>query len=159
MSRLTQWGVVIALGTSLMSCDDAHEISAAAATSVKGAGAERPSPRAVLGPVKGEVSVKRAAGDTWVAAGESMELFENDKLRTAPGASAQLRFSNGSTLSLGEDALIGIAESRPGPAMDRSDVTVLKGRIDAELSDPTSQSLVVTTPAATVRAGREIVFQ
>lgn len=116
-------------------------------------------PRATVANVVGEVTVKRAAGDSWMAASESMNLFENDKLRTAPGASAVLRFTSGSALTLGEDALIGIAEARPRPGADRSDVTVLKGRIDAELSNDETQSIVVTTPSATVRAGREIVFQ
>lgn len=117
------------------------------------------SARATLGTITGEVTVKRAAGDEWIAAREAMELFENDKLRTARGASAQLRFVSGSVLTVGEDALVGIAELRPKPGVDASDLTVLKGRIDAELADPRSQSLVVTTPSATVRAGREIVFQ
>lgn len=116
-------------------------------------------PRATIENVVGEVTLKRAAGDAWTGASESMSLYENDKLRTAPGASALLRFTSGSALTLGENALIGIAEARPRPGADRSDVTVLKGRIDAELSDDRTQSIVVTTPSATVRAGREIVFQ
>ncbi len=118
-----------------------------------------PPVRAVLASLSGEVSVKRAAGDAWVTASERMDLFENDKVRTARGAGAEIRFVSGSVLAVGEDALLGIAETRPAPGQDPTDVTVLKGRIDAELADPTSQSLTVTTPSATVRAGREIVFQ
>ena len=116
-------------------------------------------PKARLTLPSGEVTIKRAAGDEWIAAGEQTELFENDKVRTAKGAAARLTFANGSLLLLGEDALIGIAETRPRPGVDRSDVTVLKGRVDAELDSPEKQSLTVTTPSATVRAGREIVFQ
>jgi hypothetical protein len=88
-----------------------------------------------------------------------MELSENDKLRTAQGAAAVVRFSNGSSVSLGEDALISIAESRPKPGKESTDVTVLKGRIDGELDEAARQSLSVSTPSAMVRAGRELVFQ
>lgn len=119
----------------------------------------QPSPRAVLGKVQGEVTVKRAAGDEWLEATETMKLFDNDKVRTARGASAEVRFTSGSRLTVGEDALVGIAESQPLPGTDPSDITVLKGRIDAQLVDAENQSLIVNTPAATIRAGREIVFQ
>jgi hypothetical protein len=36
---------------------------------------------------------------------------------------------------------------------------VLKGRVDAELPDVQHQSISVTTPNVTVRAGRKIEFQ
>jgi hypothetical protein len=113
----------------------------------------------MLRELKGDVKVKRAAGDDWIAAADQMELQENDKVRTAQGAAAQVRFTNGSSVSLGEDALISIAESRPKPGKDLADVTVLKGRVDAELDEAARQSLSVATPAAMVRAGRELVFQ
>lgn len=116
------------------------------------------APKAHLRELKGSVKVKRAAGDDWVDATNDMALFENDKVKTAPGASALVAFASGSQISLDQEALIGIAETRPRPGQDRTDVTVLHGRIDAELPDP-NQSLSVTTPSATVRAGREIVFQ
>ncbi|MFL5321402.1 MAG: FecR domain-containing protein, partial [Myxococcaceae bacterium] len=115
--------------------------------------------KAQLKQSNGDVSVKRAAGDDWVAAPELAELFENDKVRTAKGAAAVIRVANGSEVQLGEDALIAIAETRTRPGTDRTDLTVFKGRINAELDAPGSQSLTVSTPSATVRAGREIVFQ
>lgn len=118
-----------------------------------------PAARAVVGKLLGEVSVKRAAGDDWIPAVEAMKLYDNDKLRTARGAQAEVRFSTGSRLTVSEDTLVGIAESQPMPGSDPSDITVLKGRIDAQLTDAEKQSLVVSTPAATVRAGREIVFK
>jgi hypothetical protein len=114
-------------------------------------------PRAQLKGLHGDVKVKRAAGDEWLPAQEDMSLFENDKVRTVAGAGAQIVFTQGSMVSLGEDALISIAEARRG--QPRTDLTVLQGRVDAELADPAHQSLSVTTPTATVRAGREIVFQ
>jgi hypothetical protein len=59
---------------------------------------------------------------------------------------------------MGEDALVGIAEEKPAAA-EPADVTVLRGRIDATLPAPKVQSITVSTPSATIRAGREIVFQ
>ena len=118
-----------------------------------------PVRRAQLQGLQGDVKVKRAAGDEWLPAQENMPLFENDKVRTVTGAGARIVFTQGSQVNLGEDALISIAETRPRPGQERTDLTVLRGRVDAELKDPTTQSLSLTTPAATVRAGREIVFQ
>jgi hypothetical protein len=118
-----------------------------------------PVPRARLRGLQGDVKVKRAVEDEWLPAREGMALFENDKVRTVAGAGAQVVFANGSTVNVGEDALVGIAETRSRPGQERTDLTVLRGRVDAELDAPARQSLSVTTPAATVRAGREIVFQ
>ena len=44
-------------------------------------------------------------------------------------------------------------------AGQRSDVTVLRGSVDADLHDVQHQSISVTTPNVTVRAGRKIEFQ
>ncbi len=121
--------------------------------------ARAPEPRAQLKEVRGDVKLKRATGDEWQAAREGLPLFENDKVRTSAGASARVQFPNGSLVNLGEDALIAIAETRPRPGQERTDLTVLKGQVDAALETPATQSLSVSTPAATVQAGREIVFR
>ncbi len=116
--------------------------------------------RAHLRAVKGGVQIKRATADEWSPAREGLPLYENDKVRTEAGAVTDIVFTaNGSTVHLGEDSLIGIAETRPRPGQQRTDLTVLRGRIDAELEQPTTQSLSVATPSATIQAGREIVFQ
>jgi ferric-dicitrate binding protein FerR (iron transport regulator) len=144
----------------LTSCSaDAPKAEAPTRVAPPRARAELPPARARFGALSGSVMVKRAAGNDWVAANNRTEVWENDKVRTAAGARATLRFVNGSEVSLGEDALVSIAENRPAPGAERTDLTILKGRIDAELSEPASQSLSVTTPGSTVRAGREIVFQ
>ncbi len=116
------------------------------------------SPKAHLREIKGAVKVKRAAGDDWVNAFKDMPLFENDKVQTAPGASALVAFTGSRIITLDQESLMGIAETHPRPGQDRTDATLLQGRAAAELSDP-NQSLSVATPSATVRAGREIVFQ
>ncbi|GMT96903.1 hypothetical protein KH5H1_10220 [Corallococcus caeni] len=113
-----------------------------------------PVPRAHLRELTGDVQIKRAVADEWSPARDELPLYENDKVRTEAGASAQLVFANGSSLHLGGDSLVGIAESKL-----RTDVTVLRGRVDATLEKPATQSLSVTTPSATVRAGRKIEFQ
>jgi hypothetical protein len=117
------------------------------------------SARARLSQVSGKVLVKRSNGDDWIDAAESMDLYENDKIRTAAGGTASIAFASGGSVALGEDALIAIAETRARPGLERSDVTVLQGQVNAELPDPKRHSLSVATPSATVRAGREIVFQ
>lgn len=109
--------------------------------------------------VSGKVLVKRSNGDDWINAVEAMDLKENDKVRTAAGASASIDFASGGTVSLGEDAMIAIAETRVRPGLERSDLTVLRGRVEAELPDVQHQSISVTTPNVTVRAGRKIEFQ
>jgi hypothetical protein len=121
--------------------------------------ARAPEPRAQLKEVRGDVKLKRATGDEWQPAREGLGLFENDKVRTASGASARVMFPNGSLVNMGEDALIGIAETRPRPGQERTDLTVIKGQVDAALETPATQALSVSTPAATIQAGREIVFR
>ena len=117
------------------------------------------SPKARLRQASGDVRLKRASGDEWVTVHADTGLLANDKVRTLRGGSAAIEFVNGSVVHLGADALIGIAETHPPPGRDHSDLTLLRGDLDAELEDPSKQSLSVNTPTATVRAGREIVFQ
>jgi hypothetical protein len=118
-----------------------------------------PAPRAHLRDLRGDVKLKRAVGDDWLAATEGLPLFENDKVRTAGGASARVVFANGGVVNLSEDALIGIAETRTRPGQQRTDLTLIKGQVDATLDLPATQAISVSTPSATVQAGREIVFQ
>jgi hypothetical protein len=113
----------------------------------------------MLRKLAGQVMVKRAAGDDWIPAARALELHANDKVRTSTGASASIEFPNGSTVAIGEDALLAIAEGRPRVGLEAADLTVFKGRVDAELANAALHSLTVVTPSATVRAGREIVFQ
>jgi hypothetical protein len=118
-----------------------------------------PVPRAHLQELRGDVKLKRAVGDEWLAARDGLPLFENDKVRTAGGASARVVFANGGVVNLSEDALIGIAETRTRPGQQRTDLTLIKGQVNAALETPSTQSLSVSTPSATIQAGREIVFQ
>jgi hypothetical protein len=154
--RITQLGWVLGL---VAGCACSSQPGPQQAPAVQQVAQPAPAVRATLERISGEVMVKRATADAWLGAQPQMTLFENDKVRTARGASVSIHFVSGSVLAMGEDALVGIAEAQPTPAAQPADVTVLRGRIDATLSDPTTQSLTVTTPSATVRAGREIVFQ
>jgi hypothetical protein len=114
---------------------------------------------AKLRQVSGKVLVKRSNGDDWITAVEGMDLRENDKVRTAASATAVIDFGTGGTVALREESLIAIAETRIRPGLERTDLTVLQGRVDAELPDVQHQSISVTTPNVTVRAGRKIEFQ
>src|SRR4051812_37593583 len=83
-----------------------------------------PPVRATLKALKGDVMVKRGAGDEWTRGREGQSLYETDKVRTSAG-SVQISFPQGGTVSLGDNSLIGIAEAggaNPG------DLTVLQGR-------------------------------
>jgi len=109
--------------------------------------------------VAGKVLVKRSNGDDWIDAVEAMDLRENDKVRTSAGASATIAFTLGGSVALGEDALIAIAETRFRPGHERTDLTVLQGRVDAKFNED-NEAISVTTPHGTVRAGRrKIEFQ
>lgn len=141
-------GWALALGTVMACTADSPKAVEALDASVATPAAV---PRAKLKQLAGKVNVKRAAGDDWMVAQEGMDLFENDKVRTASGAQAVVETGSGA-IAMGEDALIAIPESRGG------DVTVLQGRIDARV-DATQQTLTIKTPAAEIRAGREISFQ
>ncbi len=121
--------------------------------------APKQSVRATVAQVTGSVSVKRAAGDEWQTAVNGTVLYDDDKLRTERGSSAELRFPSGTVVVVSEDTLLNVAETRAAPGRAQADVTVLRGTVDATLDRPANQSLTVGTPAATVRAGREIVFQ
>jgi hypothetical protein len=146
----------MALCLTLLAAGDACRKSPPAGPSDAAA---MPAARATLQHLKGTVSVKRAAADDWTAASEGMALLENDTVQTGARASAQVRFPNGSSVLVGEEALIGISETGGSPGRDRTDLTVRRGTVDATLETPATQDLSVGTPAATVRAGREIVFQ
>jgi hypothetical protein len=151
MTRLGWLGVVLVA----VACTEGPKDAASPDAGVADSG----QLRATLTRISGSVMVKRYNGDDWQTAVEAMALYENDKVRTAAGASATVNLNTGGSVALAEDALIAISETRTRPGLSRTDVTVLKGRVDAELSDGQRQSLTVGTPSATVRAGREIVFQ
>jgi hypothetical protein len=160
LRSLRQIGACLALALAISAvagCRDSRPASAAEAP--KPVEEPRPVVRATLSHLNGEVWVKRARGSDWERAVEAMSLYDNDKVRTARGGTALIQFVGGSELTMGEDALVGIAEEKPAAAADPADVTVLRGRIDATLPAPKVQSITVSTPSATIRAGREIVFQ
>jgi len=120
---------------------------------------------AVLGPVSGDVSLKRADSDEWTAAASGLPLRAEDKLRTLAQSSATVTFESGSTLSISENSLLTIA----GPAS--SGVRLEQGAVDvdwprqpgagrAHAADGGAPGdFVVETRAARARVSREIVFQ
>jgi hypothetical protein len=88
-----------------------------------------------------------------------MALFANDQVATGAEGAARVAFVSGGSLALAENALVGLTEPRALHQERPTDVTVHRGRVEATLDRPDSQSLSVETPAAIVSAGREVVFQ
>src|SRR5262249_43935014 len=85
--------------------------------------APKQSVRATLAQVKGSVSVKRATGDEWQAAVTGTTLYDDDKLRTERGGSAELHFPSGTVVVVAEDTLLGVAETRAPPGRPQTHVT------------------------------------
>lgn len=120
---------------------------------------------AVLGPVSGDVSVKRADSDEWTAAADGMPLQAEDRIRTLARSAAAVTFEGGSTLSISENSLLIVA----GPAS--SGVRLEQGAVDVDwprqpgpgrasaADGGTPGDFVVETRSARARVSREIVFQ
>ncbi|HLT29393.1 MAG TPA: FecR domain-containing protein [Myxococcaceae bacterium] len=116
-------------------------------------------PRGHLSDFTGKVTIKRADADAWIPATRGMALSADDKVATAAQASATITFAGGGTVTLGENALVGLSEPRALHQDRPTDVTVHRGHVEAVLTQPDRQSLSVDTPAAQISAGREVVFQ
>jgi hypothetical protein len=130
----------------------------------------RPQPQraesrvAVLSALSGDVRVKRADADEWVAAASGMALRAEDRMRTLARASATVTFESGSTLEVAESSLVTIA----GPAA--SGVRLEKGAVDVDWPQApragagrpdgaAPAEFVVETRTARARVSREVVFQ
>lgn len=114
--------------------------------------------RALLVRVSGDVKIKRGDSDEWVPAAAGIELARNDKVRTMQGASALIRFDEGTELAVDEESLVSVSDL-PADAPHKGGVTVLRGKVDAEVDRRKSQSFTVRTPAGVARSSQEIVFQ
>jgi hypothetical protein len=95
----------------------------------------------------GAVDVLRGGSVDWSRAGDTTDLYEDDRLRTFKSAWAQLAFDEGSTLRVDEESLITLG----------SGVLVERGSVAGLLQ----QGLKVQTPAAEAEsvAPRDIVFR
>lgn len=123
------------------------------------------APVAVFARATGDVRVKHADSEEWLAAREGMALRAEDRIRTVQGASATIAFPSGSTLEVAESSLVTIA------GVASSGVRLEKGAVDVDWprgaagpgggqagSGPPGE-FVVETRAARARVSREVVFQ
>ena len=117
-----------------------------------------PERRAVLEKFSGDIKIKRSDSDEWLAATAGATLSREDKIRSSKGASATVRFDEGTELAIDEDTLVSISDL-PAGAPGKGAVTVLRGKVDAEVDRTHSTEFSVKTPAAVARASKEIVFQ
>ena len=117
-----------------------------------------PERRAILEKVSGDIKIKRSDSDEWLAATPGVTLSREDKLRSSKGASATVRFDEGTELAIDEETLVSISDL-PAGSPGKGTVTLLRGKVDAEVDRRHSTEFSVKTPAAVARASKEIVFQ
>jgi ferric-dicitrate binding protein FerR (iron transport regulator) len=117
-----------------------------------------PARTATLGPVRGDVRLKRPDSAEWIPAAAGTPLGPGDRIRTVAGASAQVVLEGGSTLAVSENSLLSLAGETSGVRLER-------GAVDVDWSPAARPDggapadLVVETGAARTRVSREIVFQ
>jgi hypothetical protein len=120
----------------------------------------RPAPAstAALGPVRGDVRLKRPDSAEWVPAAAGTPLGPGDRIRTVAGASAEVVLGGGSTLAVSENSLLTLGGEAAGVRLEQ-------GAVDVDWSPAARPDggapadLVVETGAARTRVSREIVFQ
>jgi hypothetical protein len=117
-----------------------------------------PARRAILEQVSGDVRIKRSDGDEWLPVTPGIALSRDDKIRTAKSATALIRFDEGTELAIDGESMVSISDL-PAEAPGKGGVTVLRGKVDAEVDRNRSAEFSVKTPAAIARASKEIVFQ
>ncbi len=117
-----------------------------------------PARSATLGPVSGDVRLKRPDSAEWIQAAAGTPLGPGDRIRTVAGASAQVVLEGGSTLAVSENSLLSIGGETSGVRLEQ-------GAVDVDWSPAARPDggapaeLVVETRAARTRVSREIVFQ
>ncbi|HEU4384043.1 MAG TPA: FecR domain-containing protein [Anaeromyxobacteraceae bacterium] len=135
-------------------------LAAALATACSAPPPPRPAPArtATLGPVRGDVRVKRPDSAEWLPAAAGTPLGPGDRIRTVAGASAQVVLEGGSTLAVSENSLLSLGGEAAGVRLEQ-------GAVDVDWSPAprpdggAPADVVVETGAARTRVSREIVFQ
>lgn len=117
-----------------------------------------PARTAAMGPVRGDVRLKRPDSAEWVAATPGMPLGPGDRIRTVEGASAEVMLEGGSTLAVSENSLLSLGGEAAGVRLEQGAVDV-DWSPGARPDGGAPADLVVETGAARTRVSREIVFQ
>jgi VCBS repeat-containing protein len=126
-----------------------------------GEGSSTPSTLTTLSAVEGDVSVMEAGTDDWIEAELGMSLEEGDTIKTGDDSSAEITFSDGSTVELQPGTEVEIASLA---VTDTGSTTVtLEQTIGATISrviniiDPASSYEVETPSGAAVVRGSIMV--
>ena len=99
--------------------------------------------------VEGDVKFQKGAAGDWKDADARTPLFNGDWVKTGGRASAELMFSNGTTYTVGPNALLEIYSAiAPGAAEKTNAVTMKVGSVEVETTEDTTST--VRTPGSQV---------
>jgi hypothetical protein len=133
-------------------------LAAAACSAPPPLAAPAPASTAALGPVRGDVRLKRPDSAEWVPAAAGTPLGPGDRIRTVAGASAEVVLEGGSTLAVSENSLLTLGGEAAGVRLEQGAVDV-NWSPAARPDGGAPADFVVETEAARTRVSREIVFQ
>ena len=110
-------------------------------------------PTAHFSGIEGTVKVKAVGTFEWVSADSRMALKRSDIVRTGPGSAAEIRFFDGTVVSVGGDSLIMIEATSSDPSSRRSKVgwRVSNGNVQFQVParGPAGGEAQISTPTVT----------
>ncbi len=106
--------------------------------------------------IDGTVQVKRAGTLEWITATKAVVLRQNDLVRTASGASAEIHFADGMVFNVRPESLITIEESSQNPLsrQQRTALSIESGEANF-LTAARNSSTTISTPTVRTTADRE----
>lgn len=108
--------------------------------------------------IEGNVQVKRAGTLEWLAAGKSMQLRQNDLVRTGANGAAEIRFADGTLFTVRPDSLITIEESSQNPVSRQQRVSLSIQSGEANFQTASAAGLgrtTISTPTVRTTAAAE----
>ncbi|HSD67516.1 MAG TPA: FecR domain-containing protein [Vicinamibacteria bacterium] len=110
--------------------------------------------------LEGSVQVKRAGTLEWIQATAAVVLRQNDLVRTGAGATAEIRFVDGTAFSVRPDSLITIEESSQNPVsrQQRVALSIQSGEANFQTAArDVPGSTTISTPTVRTTAERDTV--
>ena len=106
--------------------------------------------------IDGSVQVKRAGTLEWATATKAVVLRQNDLVRTASGASAEIHFADGMVFNVRPESLITIEESSQNPLsrQQRTALSIESGEANF-LTAARNSTTTISTPTVRTTADRE----
>lgn len=106
--------------------------------------------------IDGTVQVKRHNELVWITATKAVVLRQNDLVRTASGASAEIHFADGMVFNVRPESLITIEESSQNPLsrQQRTALSIESGEANF-LTPSRNSSTTISTPTVRTTADRE----